>query len=88
MYYKMKEDKERSRITVKFGGDLKAYLEWNIESAARTFVSKPDEYDVTMAVYKIHREILANSGLSEERLQQGDDELVVRIESYFWGGQR
>ncbi len=70
------------QISVEIIGSTEKYFEWNIERAARTIAANPQEYKIASMVYNIHRDILANRGISEEKLKEGDDQLVARIEKY------
>ena len=62
-----------------FGGDLDRYYNWNIGNAARVIVRKPEEYEITLMVYRLHKTILANSGFDSRKLEEGDDKLIELI---------
>lgn len=63
--------------TVKmFRGDLNEYSRWNVENAARAILARPEEREIALMVYDIHRRILENSGYNSENLKEADDKLV------------
>lgn len=68
------------RIDIEFNMSPAAHYRWNIVEAARTLVRTPEEQPITLMVYKIHKGVLRNKGVSEEVLARGDKHLVKRVE--------
>jgi len=48
------------------------YLVWNLAGAIRSIKSNPQEKDIQIQIYKIHREVLQNKGVSEKDLEESD----------------
>ncbi|MBS3077470.1 hypothetical protein J4233_04325 [Candidatus Pacearchaeota archaeon] len=67
------------RIDISAGKTPEEHYKWNIESAAQALLRRPDEMEITMAVYRCHRSALKNKGISEDRLVKGDEELLARV---------
>ncbi len=59
-----------------FGGDLEKYSMWNIRGAARVILRRPEEIEITLEVYYLHRKVLENLGYDPEKLERGDSMLV------------
>jgi|GEM_PF-1814955 hypothetical protein len=70
------------KIDIEFNMPPAVHYRWNIVSAARTLVEKPEERELTLMVYNIHKKILRGSGVSEEALERGDKRLIKRVEMY------
>jgi hypothetical protein len=52
---------------------------WNIQNAARVILNRPQEQEITLEVYELHKTYLRNTGFSEERLRQSDDLLLAEL---------
>lgn len=63
-----------------FGGDLERYHKWNVRNAISACVDRPNEYKITLMVYRMHQETLESSGYDPKKLAEGDEELVRGIE--------
>jgi len=66
---------EIPEIEIELGAGMnnEEYLVWNLANAIRTINNKPQEKDITLTVYKIHREVLKNRGVSGEKLAESDE---------------
>jgi len=58
---------------------VEEYFYWNVQGSARAIVAKPEECELNLMVYEIHKAILAKRGASTEFLAKGDEELVRLI---------
>jgi hypothetical protein len=66
-------DEKPLRIEVElFPEDNNAYLAWNVAGCVRKLRAAPNEYDITLVVYEIHKDILRRRGVSEDDLKVGD----------------
>lgn len=66
-------DEKPLRIEVElFPVDNNAYLAWNVAGCVRRLGEAPNEYDITLMVYEIHKNILRRRGVTEEDLKVGD----------------
>ncbi len=52
----------------RFSGDLERYHIWNVNSAIRACVRRPNEYEITLMVYMIHRKALERFGYDPKNL--------------------
>lgn len=71
--------KQIPKIGIEFNMSPAVHYRWNIVNAARTLVRKPAEQEITLAVYRLHKEILKNKGVPEDVLERGDEILVKRV---------
>ncbi|HIG97666.1 MAG TPA: hypothetical protein HA230_04975 [Candidatus Aenigmarchaeota archaeon] len=55
-----------------FPDDNSAYLVWNVAGCVRRLRDAPHEYDITLMVYEIHKDILRKRGISDDDLNVGD----------------
>ncbi|MBI4019955.1 MAG: hypothetical protein HY367_01375, partial [Candidatus Aenigmarchaeota archaeon] len=55
------------RIQVEPGAGMndEEYMAWNIEGATRRLRDAPEEAEITLVVYEIHRAMMAKRGVSE-----------------------
>ncbi|MDO8459842.1 MAG: hypothetical protein Q7S74_01910 [Nanoarchaeota archaeon] len=66
-------------ISVELSADPAEYAVWNIQNAARVLVTKPEERQITLAVYRCHRNALGKKGVKEDILNKYDKALLHQV---------
>ena len=66
-------DETPLRIEVElFLNDNDGYIAWNVAGCVSRLREAPHEHEITLMVYRIHRNILGRRGVSEDELAIGD----------------
>lgn len=48
------------------------YIDWNVINAARRLGKAPEEMEITLSVYNLHKHILKSRGVAESEFIKGD----------------
>ena len=59
-----------------------SYIRWNVEGASRRLRQAPQESDITLMVYNIHKDILRDRGASESDFAEGDKVIDDLMKEY------
>jgi len=66
------EEPLRIEVRINEHMSIEDYVVWNIAGTVSTLMTKPEEKDITLMVYEIHKEILTGKGATPEQLLESD----------------
>ena len=67
-------NEETPKVSIELGAGMsnEEYLEWNLINAIKTIRRSPQEKEITISVYRLHKDVLKNKGVSGEDLVESD----------------